>query len=79
MPIQAKVGEKTIALAQGERILLRQNDKAIGICNGDLATILAIDKESLTAQLDSGEQVIIPKTYRYIEYGYALLSIKRRA
>ncbi|KTC98701.1 Ti-type conjugative transfer relaxase TraA [Legionella erythra] len=65
-------GEKTIALTQGERILLRQNDKAIGIRNGDLATILAVDKDSLTAQLDSGEQVIIPKTYRYIEYGYAL-------
>lgn len=61
-----------IPLAQGERILLRQNDKTLGVRNGDLATILAIDDKSLTARLDSGEKVVIPKSYNHIQYGYAL-------
>lgn len=65
-------GEQPIDLAQGERILLRQNDKALGVRNGDLATITAIDGNQFTATLDSGETVIMPKSYKFIEYGYAL-------
>ncbi|KTC97875.1 Ti-type conjugative transfer relaxase TraA [Legionella erythra] len=67
---------QVIPLAQGERILLRQNDKTLGVRNGDLATILAIDDKSLTARLDSGEQVVIPKSYNHIQYGYALTVYK---
>jgi ATP-dependent exoDNAse (exonuclease V) alpha subunit len=65
-------GTVSLVLAKGERILLRQNDKSIGVRNGDLATITMINNHQLTVTLDSGEQVTIPKSYRYIEYGYAL-------
>lgn len=64
--------ERQIKLAVGERILLRQNDKNLGVRNGDLATICTINEKELTAILDSGEQVTIPKSYKYIDYGYAL-------
>ena len=68
----AENGALTTALAQGERILLRQNDKTIGVRNGDLATITSINDKAFMARLDGGEQVTIPKSYKFIEYGYAL-------
>lgn len=45
-------GEKQVKLARGERILLRQNDKSIGVRNGDLATIMSINESQFTAKLD---------------------------
>lgn len=65
-------GARPIMLAEGERILLRKNDAQLGLRNGDLATISAIRALSLTAILDSGEKVIIPRGYKHIDYGYAL-------
>lgn len=65
-------GARVVMLSEGERILLRQNDKGLGVRNGDLATITAINPTVFTAILDSGEQITIPKTYGFIEYGYAL-------
>lgn len=62
----------SILLAQGERILFRQNDKKLGVRNGDLATISKINAHEFVAILDSGEQVVIPKSYTHIDYGYAL-------
>lgn len=64
--------EREIKLAVGERILLRQNDKNLGVRNGDLATIIAMNDKELTAVLDGGEKVTIPKYYKHIDYGYAL-------
>jgi len=65
-------GTRRTLLAEGDRILLRQNDKTLGVRNGDLATIKAINENQFSAILDSGETVIIPKSYQYVEYGYAL-------
>lgn len=65
-------GAREVMLSEGERILLRQNDKGLGVRNGDLATITAINATAFTALLDSGEQITIPKTYQFIEHGYAL-------
>lgn len=65
-------GTRKLMLAQGERILLRQNDSQLGVRNGDLATITHINTNEFSATLDSGEQITIPKSYRFIEYGYAL-------
>lgn len=65
-------GALAIMLSEGERILLRQNDKGLGVRNGDLATITAINATAFTATLDSGEHITIPKSYRFIKYGYAL-------
>ncbi|WP_058529798.1 Ti-type conjugative transfer relaxase TraA [Legionella londiniensis] len=65
-------GASSLSLAKGERILFRQNNKPLGVHNGDLATITDINANTLTAILDSGEQVIIPQNYKWIDYGYAL-------
>ncbi|ARG98618.1 Ti-type conjugative transfer relaxase TraA [Legionella micdadei] len=68
----SKNGTRKLMLAQGERILLRQNDSQLGVRNGDLATITHINSNEFSATLDSGEQITIPKSYRFIDYGYAL-------
>jgi len=65
-------GARTLSLSKGERILFRQNHKLLGVRNGDLATIKEINANTLTAILDSGEQVTIPQNYKWIDYGYAL-------
>ncbi|KTD64258.1 hypothetical protein [Legionella spiritensis] len=64
--------ERELMISSGERLLFRQNDKALGVRNGDLGTVRAIDNNQLHVQLDSGEQVSIPKSYHAIDYGYAL-------
>lgn len=53
-------------------MLLRQNDKTLGVRNGDLCTVKAVNSQQLKVQLDSGELLDIPKTYQAIDYGYAL-------
>ncbi|WP_255411073.1 hypothetical protein [Legionella sp. km772] len=69
---QSQNGTQKIQLALGERILFRQNNKDLGVRNGELATITHINTNEFHATLDSGEQVIIPKSYSFIDYGYAL-------
>lgn len=69
---QSQNGAQKIQLALGERILFRQNHKELGVRNGELATIARINSSELQATLDSGEQVVIPKSYAFIDYGYAL-------
>lgn len=69
---QSQNGAQKIQLALGERILFRQNHKQLGVRNGELATITNINTNELHATLDSGEKVVIPKSYAFIDYGYAL-------
>ena len=69
---QSQNDTQKIQLALGERILFRQNNKDLGVRNGELATITHINTNEFRAILDSGEQVIIPKSYSFIDYGYAL-------
>ena len=64
--------DKALKLSTGDRLLLRQNDRDIGVRNGDLGTITAIHQNGLKVELDSGELLNIPKTYQSIDYGYAL-------
>jgi len=64
--------DKKLQISTGERLLFRQNDKVIGVRNGDLGTVRAVSKEQLQIELDSGERLNIPKTYQAMDYGYAL-------
>ena len=64
--------EHELKISTGERLLFRQNDRDIGVRNGDLGTVKAAHKEQLQVELDSGEILTIPKTYQAIDYGYAL-------
>ncbi|QDQ40261.1 Ti-type conjugative transfer relaxase TraA [Legionella geestiana] len=64
--------EKPLQISVGERLLFRQNDKTVGVRNGDLATVQAIRGKALEVKLDTGELLTIPEPYRAIDYGYAL-------
>ena len=64
--------DKQLKLSMGDRLLFRQNDKVLGVRNGDLGTIKAVNKEQFQIELDSGELLTIPKIYHAIDYGYAL-------
>lgn len=65
------IRQNQIALAEGERILFRKNDSSLGVRNGDMAFIQSINNSQFTAKLDSGKLVIIPNSYKYLDYGYA--------
>ncbi|HCE5379519.1 TPA: Ti-type conjugative transfer relaxase TraA [Legionella pneumophila] len=64
--------DKELKIAVGERLLFRQNDKALGVRNGDLGSVQAINKDEFQIKLDSGELLTIPSTYNKMDYGYAL-------
>ncbi|MGX8741960.1 Ti-type conjugative transfer relaxase TraA [Legionella pneumophila] len=64
--------DKELKIAVGERLLFRQNDKALGVRNGDLGSVQSIKKNEFQIKLDSGELLTIPSTYNKMDYGYAL-------
>ncbi|HCJ4247055.1 TPA: Ti-type conjugative transfer relaxase TraA [Legionella pneumophila] len=64
--------KKPLKIAVGERLLFRQNDKILGVRNGDLGTVQSIKKDQFQIKLDSGELLTIPNSYNKIDYGYAL-------
>lgn len=64
-------GSHLISIAVGERLLLRKNDKKLGVRNGDFAFVEACHSSGLTVRLDSGEIITLPRTYHHLDYGYA--------
>ncbi|MFO9481341.1 Ti-type conjugative transfer relaxase TraA [Legionella pneumophila serogroup 1] len=64
--------EKPLKIAIGERLLFRQNDKTLGVRNGDLGTVQSIKSNQFQIKLDSGELLTIPSTYNKMDYGYVL-------
>lgn len=64
--------EKPLKIAIGERLLFRQNDKTLGVRNGDLGTVQSIKNDQFQIKLDSGELLTIPCSYTKMDYGYAL-------
>lgn len=64
--------EKPLKIAIGERLLFRQNDKTLGVRNGDLGTVQSIKSNQLQIKLDIGELLTIPRSYTKMDYGYAL-------
>lgn len=71
IPEPDAIEQNQISLSKGERILFRKNNSSLGVRNGDMAFIQSINKHQFTAKLDSGELVIIPNSYKHIDYGYA--------
>src|SRR5260363_1399 len=59
--------------ASGDRLVFLQNDRALGVKNGTLATVLEADKGCLVARLDSGKTVTVDQArYASIDHGYAV-------
>jgi ATP-dependent exoDNAse (exonuclease V) alpha subunit len=52
------------AFSVGDRVLLRRNDRRVGVANGDRATVVAIDAERETVGLDvRGRHVTLDRGY----------------
>lgn len=65
-------GMAHFTVSVGERLLFKQADKALGVKNGDIATVTSLTHEGLVAHLDSGAEVTLPKRYHLLDYAYAL-------
>ena len=62
-------------LARGDRIQFRAPDRALGLANGDFATIKAIDARRAVLCLDNGKEVSVASDrLRHIDHGYASTS-----
>ena len=61
--------------AKGDRIQFRAPDRALGIPNGEFATVVAIDHRKFLLRLDGGRKVTAAvQRLRHIDYGYASTS-----
>ena len=68
-----------VTFHEGERILFLKNNSALGVKNGDFATIKKIDVifKTVKARLDNGKAVYIPlRKYDQISLGYAATTHK---
>lgn len=73
----AVVGKETIFV--GDRVLFTRNARTLGVCNGDLGTVLGIHHptRTLIAALDSGRTVAVPlDAYEHVRLGYAVTTHK---
>jgi conjugative relaxase-like TrwC/TraI family protein len=76
-----RLGERGLVAGErefrsGDRVLCRQNDSALGVCNGSRATVREVEPVLgiLTLQLDGGPVRQVPTRYaaEHLVYGYAL-------
>ena len=67
--------EERRVIAKGERIQFRVPDRALGVANGEFATVVAIDDRKAALRMDDGREVKAAVTrLRHIDYGYASTS-----
>lgn len=61
-------------VCEGDWILATRNRPSLGIINGDLATVITADNDSLTLRLDRGPTITLPADYvtAHVQHGYAL-------
>jgi conjugative relaxase-like TrwC/TraI family protein len=62
----------SVELRVGDRVLLQQNDRTVGLTNGTLVTVARVEGSCVTVALDSGRQVVLPASYRLLTHGYAV-------
>jgi len=67
--------EEKRVLSRGDRIQFRAPDRALGVANGEFATIESIDSVRALVRLDSGRQLSAASDrLRHIDHGYASTS-----
>lgn len=59
-------------LGVGEKIMMKKNDKKLGLSNGQMGTITNIYKDKLTVKFDKKEVEFSTKDYKYINHAYAI-------
>jgi hypothetical protein len=63
-------GERSFA--PGDRVMFLQNDRGLGVKNGTLGTIDALDRQAMTVRTEDGRAVRFDlKDYDRIDHGYA--------
>jgi Ti-type conjugative transfer relaxase TraA len=67
-----QVREGSLQISSGDRLLFRENNKMVGLRNGDLGTVKTVERDRYQVELDTGEQITVPREYRAVDYGYAL-------
>jgi ATP-dependent exoDNAse (exonuclease V) alpha subunit len=65
--------------AAGDRVLLRRNDRRLGVANGDRAVVVAVDADRRSLAVSVGERdVVLPRAYLEagrrtpLQHGYAM-------
>ena len=67
--------EEQRVLARGDRIQFRAPDRALGVANGEFATIKSIDSRRAVMRLDNGKELSVASDrLRHIDHGYASTS-----
>ncbi len=67
--------EEQRILARGNRIQFRAPDRALGVANGDFATIKSLDAHGAVMRLDKGKELSVASDrLRHIDHGYASTS-----
>ena len=67
--------EEQRVLSRGDRIQFRAPDRALGVANGDFATIKTIDAHRTVLCLDNGKELSVASDrLRHIDHGYASTS-----
>src|SRR5205823_12645082 len=58
--------------ASGDRVMVRQNERGLGVKNGTLGTIEQVSAQSMTVRTDDGRSVQFElKDYNKFDHGYA--------
>src|SRR5208337_4037938 len=67
--------EERRVIASRDRIQFRAPDRALGVVNGESATVIAIDDRKAELRMDDGREVkTAASRLRHIDYGYASTS-----
>lgn len=67
--------EERRVIAKGDRLQFRAPNRALGVANGEFATVVVIDDRKAALQMDDGREVkAAVRRLRRIDYGYASTS-----
>ena len=64
--------DKKRDLGIGENVIMKKNDKKLGLSNGQMGKITNIKKDKITVQFDKKEVIFSSKDYKYINHAYAI-------
>ncbi|MCP5476861.1 MAG: relaxase domain-containing protein [Rhodanobacteraceae bacterium] len=79
---RGKLGIEALAVSGcsfsvGDRVLFLRNDRHLGVKNGTLGTVRAIDAGSLVVDIDGAESIVVDTgNYPHLTHGYAVTAHK---